>query len=48
MKDAVGSAKHSNQQKDLYATYRQAVLDGKASFTLKELNNLYRSKHWYN
>lgn len=48
VKDAVGSAKHSNQQKDLYATYRQAVLDGKASFTLKELNNLYRSKHWYN
>ena len=44
---AVNGASHSNQQKQLFETYRQAVADGKADFSLKELNELYRRNHWH-
>ena len=45
--DAVSGVKHSNRQKELFETYRQAISDGKASFTLKQLNELFRKNHWY-
>ena len=44
---AVGEASHSNQQRQLFETYRQAVADGRADFSLRELNELFRRNHWH-
>ena len=44
---AVTGVKHSNQQKQLFETYRQAIDSGKAGFTLQELNQLFRDHHWH-
>ncbi len=44
---AVEGTSHSNQQKQIFETYRQAVAEGKADFSLKELNELFRRNHWH-
>ena len=44
---AMDGVKHSNQQKELFETYRQAISSGKAGFSLQELNQLFRDHHWH-
>lgn len=44
---AVEGTSHSNQQKQIFESYRQAVAEGKADFSLKELNELFRRNHWH-
>jgi hypothetical protein len=44
---AMDGVKHSNRQKELFESYREAIENGKASFTLQELNQLFRDHHWH-
>ena len=44
---AMDGVKHSNRQKELFETYKQAIDSGKASFTLQQLNQLFRDHHWH-
>lgn len=44
---AMSGVKHSNQQKALFETYRQAIDSGKAGFSLQQLNQLFRDHHWH-
>ena len=44
---AMSGVKHSNRQKALFETYKQAIDSGKASFTLQQLNQLFRDHHWH-
>lgn len=44
---AMDGVKHSNRQKELFESYRQAISSGKAGFTLQELNQLFREHHWH-
>ncbi len=42
----VSGVKHSNQRQDFYMAYQQAIKNGTAGFTQKELDDLFTSKHW--
>jgi hypothetical protein len=42
------AARHSNQQRDLYLSSLQAIQEGRASFTRKELDSLWNRHHWFN
>ena len=44
---AMDGVKHSNRQKELFESYRDAIENGKAGFTLQELNQLFRDHHWH-
>ncbi len=44
---AMDGVKHSNRQKELFETYKQAIDSGKAGFTLQQLNQLFRDHHWH-
>ena len=44
---AMDGVKHSNRQKELFETYKPAIDSGKASFTLQQLNQLFRDHHWH-
>ncbi len=44
---AMDGVKHSNRQKALFETYKQAIDSGKAGFTLQQLNQLFRDHHWH-
>lgn len=44
---AMDGVKHSNRQKELFESYREAIENGKAGFTLQELNQLFRDHHWH-
>ena len=44
---AMNGVKHSNQQKALFDTYKQAIDSGKAGFSLQQLNQLFRDHHWH-
>ena len=43
-----GSARLSGQMKDLYNASAAAVKEGRAAFTLKELNAVWSRNHWFN
>lgn len=44
---SMNGATQSNQQKEVYDTYRRAVSDGRANFSLQDLNALFRRNHWH-
>ncbi len=44
---SMNGVSNSNQQKEVFNTYSRAVSDGRANFSMKELNELFRRNHWH-